>query len=264
VYDNQQTSFFATGFHNYGYSFVDQSPDINYPSGTGNDNPHDISNSELFFDLDDDSINDIVFNTSTSYGNGGGLAYLSLECLNGYQTLIDASGKYAGIVNEFEIINTKQNWSNKKTQLRHVSYHDCVTLINDPLWADGETKFLAFRKPSDYDTTYAWIKFNVYEIGRIISYRIFEKSYYSTINSIDVEKSIVSIYPNPVCDKICIFCDNLVSGDYTLFSSNGVVIESNVIVNEETVLELESISPGFYFLNLQINGFRYYKKVVKI
>ena len=80
---------------------------------------------------------------------------------------------------------------------------------------------------------------------------------------------VLDVYPNPFTDNIRLVTTNLVEGDYTVEVVNGVgaVVAqysyNDTELNNGVTIETSNLGRGIYFVQLEVNGQRLLKKLVK-
>lgn len=86
----------------------------------------------------------------------------------------------------------------------------------------------------------------------------------SLINSItDEMANELQVYPNPFADELTILLPDFHDVEYTLYDSQGRVVESNPILNTTTSLSTSQLSPGIYLLELNSSEGRQSRRLVK-
>jgi len=90
-----------------------------------------------------------------------------------------------------------------------------------------------------------------------------------TVTAVIVESKSqqITIYPNPARDKLTIEFDEdkLFDVGITLINILGEVVFSSTFENiaQEKTIDVSGLTTGIYFVELEINGVRVMKKVVK-
>ena len=97
-----------------------------------------------------------------------------------------------------------------------------------------------------YETFYnsnGILTFGVQQSFEIFNTGIFEKS--SLLN-------LVSVYPNPFCDKLIIETNvfNFQKLNYQIFDVNGTMLESNFINHYQNIIDLSHLSSAVYFVKI--------------
>ncbi|NTW32075.1 MAG: T9SS type A sorting domain-containing protein [Bacteroidetes bacterium] len=79
-------------------------------------------------------------------------------------------------------------------------------------------------------------------------------------------KNQINIFPNPVMDKLNIITDgeNLIK-EIIVYNQTGQIIRKNIPVDDHSInIDFTDLSEGLYFLSIQINNEKFYKKILHI
>jgi len=81
-------------------------------------------------------------------------------------------------------------------------------------------------------------------------------------NILKYEKDFVTIYPNPTADFLYIKLKNQTGNRITvkLFSFDGKLLQ---ISKDSDIIDMGKYSSGVYFIEIEIEGVRYMKKLIK-
>ncbi len=92
-----------------------------------------------------------------------------------------------------------------------------------------------------------------------------KKKSLSIVESIERTQNIIQVFPNPVQDRLTIEVPAKFKGSYTLTirTVNGTLIKSkNYAYSSRLLVNLNSISPGVYFLHLQSESNSFTQKII--
>src|SRR5690606_40360503 len=81
---------------------------------------------------------------------------------------------------------------------------------------------------------------------------------YSFINNDDI-----LIYPNPTINYVNIILPTNNSGNLRILDISGNVVEFKEISNSNPKIEVTSLKPGIYTIEIKHNSFYYFKKLIK-
>ena len=83
---------------------------------------------------------------------------------------------------------------------------------------------------------------------------------FTLVDIVEQDESTVSVYPNPVIDKLFVKCKE--ESDVTLFSSTGQVLFEKRIVSE--TIDVSGLEPGLYLIRIvNSDGISHVKKLIK-
>ena len=87
----------------------------------------------------------------------------------------------------------------------------------------------------------------------------------TSVESKELNKNLVSVYPNPIVNKLNIeIVDNsFLNSQFYIVGLDGNQLLSGKLVNNQTELNLEKLNSGVYFIVIDNNNNKYYQKVIK-
>lgn len=138
--------------------------------------------------------------------------------------------------------NIKKQWSGEMTQWELAAF-PVDTGMHTFRWS--YVKDYSMSEGSDC----AWIDYIIFPPSSI----------FSSIESI-IATPDITVFPNPAEDAVNIRFNNNITGNYSLYllNSSGKIISKHQYTNANHVITLPvaSLSPGIYFLRIQITGFQ--------
>ncbi len=99
-------------------------------------------------------------------------------------------------------------------------------------------------------------------------YSIDTTCFYTNINELNLNEQLINVYPNPTNgDLIIVIHKNFQKVEFTLINRLGEKvfssIESNIILGFTKNISINNLSKGIYFLEVNMDGKRVMRKVVK-
>ncbi len=99
-------------------------------------------------------------------------------------------------------------------------------------------------------------------------YSIDTTCFYTNINELNLNEQLINVYPNPTNgDLIIVIHKNFQKVEFTLINRLGekvfLSIESNIILGFTKNISINNLSKGIYFLEVNMDGKRVMRKVVK-
>ncbi|MBU2938775.1 T9SS type A sorting domain-containing protein [Lacinutrix sp. C3R15] len=82
-----------------------------------------------------------------------------------------------------------------------------------------------------------------------------------SVNEIDANKSLFSVYPNPTKNKLTVSIE--AAADYSIVSVNGQLIKKGQLQTGENILNTYNLSNGLYFLQVITKEGVFTKKIIK-
>jgi hypothetical protein len=78
-----------------------------------------------------------------------------------------------------------------------------------------------------------------------------------------LDESTISIYPNPTTGQVFIVADGWETANVTVLDAVGQKLQSTQMNNSQAVFALENVAAGVYYIQLELNGQRITKKLLK-
>ena len=127
--------------------------------------------------------------------------------------------------------------------------------------------FIVIAAGPSHSLIYSFDKKFIFDFSDTVAIKSAIKNYLDGVGIKEVrkEKDIVSIYPNPVRDKIYFTHNSVEKFSFTLYDVRGCAVKEGSIDGKDSYLTIETIPAGEYFLNLKFNSGRTEtKKLLKI
>jgi hypothetical protein len=260
-----EDSLFYTGQLNENYMLVNDTPSI-YVS----DYAHWCSNSLFNIDINADGQDDYRIETQTGYANGGGGGSCWLSCLNNNEICVDASGKFACVMQTYQIIDSALNWSNNKVYLKTSSFTcENVSDYEEPYWNNQNFGYMALHIVNNENTEdcYAYLQLKIYpHLFRIYGYIIKDYSHNGSQNQSIGELTNnldIGIYPNPATDILNIELNISTEYQLSIFDISGKLLYTQQSNNKQLKVDLSHYSPGIYLVKIfTSNGVKTQKFIV--
>lgn len=103
--------------------------------------------------------------------------------------------------------------------------------------------------------------FYVFTHGRGIFRGQIRNNAFSDINEAN-NKIELSLFPNPAKNKLNVLTDKFSTPDYKIFDINGKVVLESKLQVIETIINIETLQAGIYFIELKENGQKVVKKFI--
>ena len=81
-----------------------------------------------------------------------------------------------------------------------------------------------------------------------------------TFSFAESQDKSIKFYPNPVVDFVTLQSEYFNNSEYLILNNIGQIILKGEIKNNREIIDLTSLSSGFYILKVQNNSFRIIKK----
>ena len=213
--------------------------------------------SKVVFDIDCDGTEDFNINSSGPIGSSWPWKRLSFYMQEG----VEVFNSNTGTVTTFETGDTMP------------FYPDTLwTRYLDFIYGTGETgsygqyeineKYIAFRKSSDTDTFFCFIKFS--NLG--IDFTIHQIISNCEINPLEIITNTIGpgsesfgIYPNPTTDKITLSGE---ATEYVIYTANGAMVDKGK--TSLKTIDLTRLQKGIYFIRLIGRSQQKMFKIIKI
>ncbi|NDI98693.1 T9SS type A sorting domain-containing protein [Flavobacterium sp. LaA7.5] len=226
-----------------------------------------ISTSSIY--MQDRTYSSGVSSSPISYTISGaeGNRILKLEIKNAGLELADDNG-----LDEDEYYLSYQVWLYEADNAIEFRYGD-HNITNIEIATDGEPLFAGFGNPYSVNIVYGNIFTPQYgeftedtlPLGTTLSEYPSNGTVYrfapAEVAGIPVvQKQTVSLYPNPATHTLTIKSDSYTEGVYTVTDITGKIIMQNSISSGNTQVNVESLTSGMYFLNINDNHIKFLKK----
>jgi hypothetical protein len=184
----------------------------------------------------------------------------SIENLSPGDYYLTASSSYCGMDTvTIEILNGLDNFAN--LDIVNSSCSSCcdgeIILPQMPAGAEvllnGQSYTLPMNGLCNGTYTLNYVDENLCEQDTIINLGV--------VNGIDEQEISCSVYPNPVKSKLEIQAD-LTLRNWALINTAGKVILSDISNNKQTQIDVEGLSEGIYFLQLNFDEGRATRKIL--
>jgi len=252
AFSNQQ--FFAGKIAGENVEYIDFDPDSSSHIVVGGENYFD-------FDINYDGLTDMTIDVSYVNAMSHVGAWLTVSPQNGCEIAVDGNDKIAALIEEGQIINEYNTYSQSSPINLAIWYSSEISSCSSGLW--GSDNYLGFSIPSANDTLYGWMHI-LYSLSGGSDLTIDGYAYLSE-TTIGMDENTISgfqVYPNPFSNKLKIIT-HLQNYSITLVDVFGKTVYRQNMVNNNDDINLEILLSGIYFITIESDGFRQTQKVVK-
>ena len=230
------------------------------------------SSFDYFFDLDQDSINDVIFNLNCYMGGMGSFYKVGITTFNDFSIHMDTAyiehyqfinslgevqdtTRKTPAVKKYEIDDTIfSNQNYLSTSGRILNYYDGhfpICFYNNVNPFLGDTAYIAFEK-SNGDLYY----FEIYQMNKsqleLLKLKTSAPVFNYTGNG---------IYPNPALSKIHF---NNTYEFIEIYSAEGTLVMPRSVILEQTSFDVSNLRSGLYFVVLEKDNQPFTTKLLKL
>ena len=221
-------------------SSITDSPSGNY--GNNQNNSIEITDS---IDLSDAGIAIATFNAK--WGIEAGFDYVQFEVSTNNGASWEAQcGNYTRTGNSIQGINGQPMYDGVQDAWIQESID-----LSEYL---GETIKVRFQLVSDQSATADGFYFDDFNISTISE---------ASLSNETFDKLGVKLYPNPISDKLTVYFPNMASANLKLYSITGQLVKEEKIENHLTDIDLKTLNPGIYIVQLQTEKAKGVYKIIK-